>query len=345
MTPVNAIPMRDEAPSLAPLVTMLAADMAQVNTTILARMDSKIPLIPQLAGHLIAAGGKRMRPMMTVAGAMMGSPDDVAARAPAIKLATAVEFIHSATLLHDDVIDESALRRGRDTANALWGNDASVLVGDFLFARAFELMVEAGDLTVLGRLASAAARITEGEIRQMAITGQPDTALQDYYDVIEGKTAVLFSAAAAAGIEITGAGAARIEAMRVYGMKLGMAFQIMDDALDYAASADEMGKNAGDDFADQKITLPTILAWQDGDADERAFWQRTLGGAEFADGDLATAQGILARHDSVNRAISIARDFADEAAGALDAFMDDVATAPLATALADAARFAAARSG
>ena len=156
MTPVNAIPMRDEPPSLAPLVTMLAADMTQVNATILARMDSDIPLIPQLAGHLIAAGGKRLRPMITVAGAMMGSPGDAAARAPAIKLATAVEFIHSATLLHDDVIDESALRRGRDTANALWGNDASVLVGDFLFARAFELMVEAGDLTVLGRLASAA---------------------------------------------------------------------------------------------------------------------------------------------------------------------------------------------
>ena len=338
-----ATPMHDDTPSLAPLVSMLAADMDRVNATILARMDSKIALIPQLAGHLIAAGGKRMRPMMTVAGAMLGSRD-AAAREPAVKLATAVEFIHSATLLHDDVIDESALRRGRDTANALWGNDASVLVGDFLFARAFELMVEAGDLTVLGRLASAAAQITEGEIRQMAITGQPDTPPEDYYDVIEGKTAVLFSAAAAAGIEITGASTARVEAMRVYGMKLGMAFQIMDDALDYTASADDMGKNAGDDFADQKITLPTILAWQDGDADERSFWQRTLGDAEFADGDLAMAQGILARHDAVGRAISIARGLADEAAAALDPFMDDGATAPLAAALADAARFAAARS-
>ncbi len=344
MTSVNAIPVRDEPPSLTPLVTMLAADMEQVNATIIARMDSDIPLIPQLAGHLIAAGGKRMRPMMTVAGAMMGSPGDAALRAPAMKLATAVEFIHSATLLHDDVIDESDLRRGRETANALWGNDASVLVGDFLFARAFELMVEAGNLTVLGRLASAAAQITEGEIKQMAITGQPDTALQDYYDVIAGKTAVLFSAAAAAGIEITGASAAHIEAMRIYGMKLGMAFQIMDDALDYAASADDMGKNAGDDFADQKITLPTILAWQDADAGERDFWQRTLGAADFADGDLAAAQGILARHDAIDRAISIARDFADEAATALAPFRDDAGTAPLATALADAARFAAARS-
>ena len=322
---------------------MLAADMERVNATIIARMDSDIPLIPQLAGHLIAAGGKRMRPMMTVAGAMLGSRD-AATREPAIKLATAVEFIHSATLLHDDVIDESDLRRGRETANALWGNDASVLVGDFLFARAFELMVEAGNLTVLGRLAAAAARITEGEIKQMTITGQPDTALQDYYDVIEGKTAVLFSAAAAAGVEITGTGTPQIEAMRVYGMKLGMAFQIMDDTLDYTALADDMGKNAGDDFADQKITLPTILAWQDADAGERDFWQRTLGAADFADGDLATAQDILARHDSVNRAITIARNLADEAATALMPFMDDADTAPLATALADAARFAAARS-
>ena len=238
---------------------MLAAEMERVDATILERMDSKVPLIPQLAGHLIASGGKRMRPMMTIAGAMLGS-DDAAARAPAVKLATAVEFIHSATLLHDDVIDESKLRRGRDTANALWGNDAAVLVGDFLFARAFELMVEAGDMTVLGRLAAAAARITEGEIMQMAITGRPDTTEADYFDVIEGKTAVLFSAAAAAGIEITGAGAAHVEALRVYGMKLGMAFQIMDDALDYTASAAEMGKNAGDDFADQKITLPAIIA-------------------------------------------------------------------------------------
>ena len=343
MTLTHAIPAAAEAPSLAALVDMLAADMDRVNATIIARMDSDIPLIPQLAGHLIAGGGKRMRPMMTVAGAMLGSPD-AAARDPAVKLATAVEFIHSATLLHDDVIDESDLRRGRETANALWGNDASVLVGDFLFARAFELMVEAGDLAVLGRLASAAARITEGEIRQMAITGQPDTPLADYYDVIEGKTAVLFSAAAAAGIEITGADSARVEAMRIYGMKLGMAFQIMDDALDYAASADEMGKNAGDDFTDQKITLPTILAWQEADGEERAFWQRTLGDAAFADGDLAIAQAYLARHDAVNRAIAIARDFAGEAATALAPFMDDAGTAPLASALADAARFAAARN-
>ena len=343
MSAANAVPTASETPSIAPLLDLLAAEMERVNATILDRMGSKVPLVPQLAGHLIASGGKRMRPMMTIAGAMLGS-DDAATRAPAVKLATAVEFIHSATLLHDDVIDESKLRRGQDTANALWGNDASVLVGDFLFARAFELMVEAGDMAVLGRLAAAAARITEGEILQMTITGQPDTPLADYLDVISGKTAVLFAAAAAAGIEVTGAPADHVEALHTYGMELGMAFQIMDDALDYSASAAQMGKNAGDDFTDQKITLPVILAWQDADEAERGFWQRTLGEADFRDGDLDAAQAILARHDAVNRSIAAAHDHALTARAALAPFIADERTAPLANALADAALFAAHRA-
>ena len=317
--------------------------MVRVNATIRERMDSKVPLIPQLAGHLIASGGKRMRPMMTIAGAMMtGPPPDQ--RAPGILLSTAVEFIHSATLLHDDVIDESVLRRGQDTANALWGNDAAVLVGDFLFARAFELMVESEDIRVLGRLSAASAQITEGEIRQMGITGQPDTAVDEYLDVIAGKTAVLFAAAAAAGAEISGGSPEMVAAMHDYGMQLGMAFQIMDDALDYTADADAMGKNAGDDFADQKITLPTILAWQDGDEDERAFWQRTLGDADFADGDLATAQTLLARHDAIDRAILRAQAFAQSACNAIAPFTADPQTGALASALAEAARFAALRT-
>jgi octaprenyl-diphosphate synthase len=332
-----------ESPSIAPLIDLLSSEMARVNTTILDRMDSKVPLVPQLAGHLIASGGKRMRPMMTIAGAMLGSGDE-AVRAPAVKLATAVEFIHSATLLHDDVIDESKLRRGQNTANALWGNDASVLVGDFLFARAFELMVEAGDMAVLGRLAAAAARITEGEILQMTITGQPDTPLADYLDVIGGKTAVLFAAAAAAGIEVTGVPGDKVEAVHTFGMELGMAFQIMDDALDYSASAAQMGKNAGDDFTDQKITLPVILAWQDGSDAERGFWQRTLGEADFRDGDFAEAQTILARHDAVDRSVEAARDHALRAGAALAPFHEDVRTAPLAGALVDAALFAAHRA-
>jgi octaprenyl-diphosphate synthase len=341
LTPVSDISVN--TPSLAPLLGLVENDMARVNATIIERMHSDVPLIPQLAGHLVAAGGKRMRPMMSIAGAMMAtaSPDE---HGPAILLATAVEFIHSATLLHDDVIDESNLRRGRDTANALWGNDAAVLVGDFLFARAFELMVEADNISVLGRLAAASSQITEGEVRQMTITGRPDTPVDDYLDVIAGKTAVLFAAAAAAGAEVSGGSPDKVAAMHDYGLQLGMAFQIMDDALDYSADAAAMGKNAGDDFVDQKITLPTIIAWQDGDADERAFWQRTLGEANFAEGDLATAQAMLAKHDAIDRSILRARGFAEAACVAITSFADDPATADLAAALCDAARFAAMRS-
>jgi len=341
LTPVSDISVN--TPSLAPLLGLVENDMARVNATIIERMHSDVPLIPQLAGHLVAAGGKRMRPMMSIAGAMMAtaSPDE---RGPAILLATAVEFIHSATLLHDDVIDESNLRRGRDTANALWGNDAAVLVGDFLFARAFELMVEADNISVLGRLAAASSQITEGEVRQMTITGRPDTPVDDYLDVIAGKTAVLFAAAAAAGAEVSGGSPDKVAAMHDYGLQLGMAFQIMDDALDYSADAAAMGKNAGDDFVDQKITLPTIIAWQDGDADERAFWQRTLGEANFAEGDLATAQAMLAKQDAIDRSILRARGFAEAACVAITSFADDPATADLAAALCDAARFAAMRS-
>lgn len=334
-----AVETKSELVSLDPLTGLLAGEMKAVNAMILERLASDVPLIPELAGHLIAAGGKRIRPMMTLAGARIagGTPH-------AIGLATAVEFIHSATLLHDDVIDQSHLRRGRDTANALWGNEASVLVGDFLFARAFELMVKAGDIAVLGQLANASARITEGEIKQMTIAGQPDTARADYLDVITGKTAVLFAAAAAAGARLAGANNNDITVMYDYGMQLGLAFQIMDDAMDYAVSSSTMGKNVGDDFTDQKITLPVILAWQDGDANDRKFWQRTMGDGDFADGDLAMAQAILTRHDALNRSITIAGDYANAAIDALSRLSSTSADqAELISALAAAARFSAAR--
>jgi octaprenyl-diphosphate synthase len=334
-----AVETKSELVSLDPLTGLLAGDMKAVNAMILERLAGDVPLIPELAGHLIAAGGKRIRPMMTLAGARIagGTPH-------AIGLATAVEFIHSATLLHDDVIDQSHLRRGRETANALWGNEASVLVGDFLFARAFELMVEAGDIAVLGQLANASARITEGEIKQMTIAGQPDTARADYLDVITGKTAVLFAAAAAAGARLAGANNNDITVMYDYGMQLGLAFQIMDDAMDYAVSSSTMGKNVGDDFTDQKITLPVILAWQDGDANDRKFWQRTMGDGDFADGDLAMAQAILTRHDALNRSITIAGDYANAAIDALSRLSSTSADqAELISALAAAARFSAAR--
>ena len=331
-------------PTLDPLVHLLASDMERVNATIMSRMGSDVPLIPQLAGHLIAAGGKRMRPLLTLAGAKLVEAD-AAGREPAVKLATAVEFIHSATLLHDDVIDESNLRRGRDTANALWGNDASVLVGDFLFARAFELMVEGGNIAVLGRLSQASAMITEGEIRQMTMTGEPATEMDEYLQVINGKTAVLFAAAAAAGAQIAGGSDAAITAMDRYGTALGMAFQIMDDALDYTADAAAMGKNAGDDFTDQKITMPVILAYQDGDATERAFWDRTLGKGDQNAGDLATAQDILTAHDAINRSLAAAADYVADAIDALAPFRASpiAETAALAEAMASAAAYAAHR--
>ena len=339
MTSSPAPDTNGQTVTLAPLVALLAGDMVKVNDQIVARLAADVPLIPELAGHLIAAGGKRIRPMMTLAGARLGSSDD-----RAVGLATAVEFIHTATLLHDDVIDGSALRRGRDTANALWGNEASVLVGDFLFARAFELMVEAGDIGVLGRLATASANITQGELKQLQTAGAPDTTADTYIDVITGKTAELFAAAAAAGAEIAGATPAEVTAIQAYGMKLGLAFQVMDDAMDYAVSTNSMGKNAGDDFFDQKVTLPVILAWQDGTADERGFWQRTMRDGQFIDGDLATAQTILARHQAIERAIHVASDYAAAAIAALDPIAaTDATRTRLIAALTAAARFAAAR--
>ena len=327
------------APSLTPLVYLLAADMEQVNARIIARMTSDVPLVSVVAGHLIAAGGKRLRPLLTLAGA------DLAGGSPhAVGLATAVEFIHSATLLHDDVIDESKLRRGRDTANALWGNDASVLVGDFLFARAFELMVETGNLSVLGRLSQASARITEGEIKQMTIAGVPDTPAEAYLDVIRNKTAILFAAAAASGAEVAGASPSIIEAAHDYGLQVGMAFQIMDDAMDYSLSTDDMGKNSGDDFLDQKITLPLIIAYSDGTETERQFWQRTIGDGAFADGDFETACAILKRYEAIERSVAVAVQYANAADSALTRIAAQSSANPaLLDALSEAAKFAAHR--
>lgn len=330
---------RQTAPSLTPLLTLLADDMEKVNKRILARMASEVPLVAELAGHLIASGGKRLRPLMTLAGARLagGSPNSVG-------LATAVEFIHSATLLHDDVIDESKLRRGRDTANALWGNDASVLVGDFLFARAFELMVETDNLSVLGRLSNASARITEGEIKQMTIAGVAETPASDYYDVIRNKTAILFAAAIAAGAEVAGASRAMIETAHDFGLQLGMAFQIMDDAMDYNVASGAMGKNSGDDFLDQKITLPMILAYADGSKQERDFWHRTMRDGDFVDGDFDKALDILQKHNAIERSIDEAVNYATAAEATLQLISGWSSADPnLIEALSETARFAAHR--
>ncbi|XDZ66212.1 polyprenyl synthetase family protein [Alphaproteobacteria bacterium LSUCC0684] len=315
---------------------MTDAAMREVNTIIVDRMQSEIELIPTLAGHLVASGGKRMRPMLTLAGAMMaGGKTDLAA-----KLAAAVEFIHTATLLHDDVIDASDLRRGKATANAIWGNEASVLVGDFLFARAFELMVETGNIEVLGKLAAASARITEGEISQMLIAGKPDTPVENYLTVIIGKTAELFAAAAETGAMVAGGDSGLAGIMRQYGMELGIAFQIADDALDYQADQSALGKTVGDDFAEGKTTLPVMIAYADGTAEEKKFWQRTIGEGRIEDGDLAEAQRLLLRHDAIGRALTHARTHAESAARQLETLPGS----DIRDALIEAASFAASRA-
>lgn len=346
-TPTSAL-ANIYAPTMAPLIQLSAAAMQDVNKVIVARMASDVPLIAELASHLIAAGGKRLRPMLTIACALAG-PDGAnsdsgnsGATVPkaALNLAAAVEFIHSATLLHDDVIDQSNKRRGRDTANALWGNEASVLVGDFLFARAFELMVETDDIAVLAMLSSASARITEGEVKQMLMAGQPDAPLEDYLSVITNKTAILFAAAAEAGGRVGGANADICAALHAYGLALGRAFQIVDDALDYSADTASLGKSAGDDFNEGKITMPVILAWQDAGEEERAFWQRTLGSGDIADGDFALAQGYLGAHNAIERSLEAASAEAEAAANALSPLPDS----PLKSALISAAFFAANRT-
>ena len=330
---------------LEKLIAATHGAMGDCNAIILARTQSEIDLIPALAGHLIAGGGKRMRPMLTLAGALLAGADinsDAGQMQNAAKLAAAVEFIHTATLLHDDVIDASELRRGNKTASAIWGNEASVLVGDFLFARAFELMVETGKIAVLGRLAKAAARITEGEISQMLLAGNPAASVEDYTRIITAKTAELFAAAATSGVMVAGGDDALAEAMEDYGMALGVAFQIADDALDYAATSDAIGKEIGDDFREGKITLPVILAWQDGDAEEREFWQKCLGG-DIGGGDLDKALDLIKKHNTIARALDEARKHAEKAA----AIIENAEIAPeaqeISTALIEAARFAAMR--
>ncbi len=328
--------MDQHRPSLLPLIELTAAPMADVNAIIIARMQSEIDLIPSLAGHLIASGGKRIRPMAVLAAAELnGGMSHNAA-----KLAAAVEFIHTATLLHDDVIDASSLRRGQQTANAIWGNEASVLVGDFLFARAFELMVETGNLDVLGRLARASSVISEGEIQQLLIAGVPDTDIADYLRVIIGKTAELFAAAAESGALISGGDAANCDALRDYGMALGIAFQIADDALDYAADEADLGKTVGDDFAEGKITLPVMLAYGAGDDTERKFWHRTLADGDISPTDLAEAQRLLVRHNAIALALTEAEGYADKAEKSLAIFPDS----PARNSLILAARFAAYRN-
>ncbi|MEM1400001.1 MAG: polyprenyl synthetase family protein [Pseudomonadota bacterium] len=312
VSPTRAKPGADNA--LVRLSRMLEGDMARVNETIIARMDSPVALIPQLAGYLVAAGGKRLRPLLTLASARLcGYTGD-----HHISLAAAVEFIHTATLLHDDVVDDSDLRRGQSSANMMFGNEASVLVGDFLFARSFQLMVETGSPEVLRILANASAIIAEGEVLQLSAANDLGTDEDLYLRVIEAKTAALFEAATQVGAVIADEPADIVDALRRYGHNLGIAFQLVDDVLDYSAAQAQLGKSIGDDFREGKVTLPVVLAYAQGSERERAFWQRTLEEQKVEDGDLDEAQDILTRHAALDQAIARARDYGDRARQALN---------------------------
>jgi len=295
---------------------LVAGDMQRLNELILSYAQAHVELIPKLAGHLIDAGGKRLRPMITLASASLCDycgEDHV-------KVACAVEFLHTATLLHDDVVDESDIRRGKKAARLVWGNQATVLVGDYLLAQCFRMMVETRDLDALDIMSQAAADIAEGEVFQLTLQSRISTSEDDYMRMIEWKTAALFAAAAELGAVLAERAQGEREALRAFGRNLGIAFQLVDDALDYGGSQQTMGKKVGDDFREGKITLPVVLAYRRGDEDERAFWERTIQRREQREGDLEQALELMRRHGAIDDTIARARRYGDEARKALAAF-------------------------
>lgn len=304
--------------ALGVLMGLVGSDIEACNRAIIRRMDSPVALIPQLAAHIVAAGGKRLRPLLTLAAARMCGYEG----ARHVHLAACVEFIHTATLLHDDVVDESLLRRGLASANAVFGNKASVLVGDFLFARAFQLMVEDGSLKVLDILSHAAATIAEGEVLQLVIQNDLSTTDAQYLDVIKGKTAALFAAACQVGAVVSDRPAEEEAALAAYGMNLGIAFQLVDDALDYAADQQILGKTVGDDFREGKITLPVLAAFAAADEAGKAFWRRTIEASEQTDADLDQAMRLIEHHGAIGITLARATSFASSAKSNLAIFPD-----------------------
>ncbi len=292
--------------------------MAAVDALIVARMQSQVPVIPLLADHLVAAGGKRLRPLLTVAAARAGQPGDAEGEIDAaVKLAAAVEFIHTATLLHDDVVDGSNLRRGKTAAHLIWGAPSSVLVGDFLFARAFELMVETGQMRALGILARASSVIAEGEVLQLTRAHDLNLDQETYLRIISAKTAELFAAAAESGAVGAGADEACVRALRAYGLNLGLAFQLADDALDYGGVSEELGKNAGDDFREGKVTMPLLLAAARTRGREDAFWDRTINKGQRTEEDFRRARELVVGTGAVVSTLDTAHEYADAAKAAL----------------------------
>ena len=330
------IPFSQTPATIERLVELVAPDMARVNGVILSRTGSQVTMIPEVANHLITSGGKRLRPMLTVAmAALTGYAGD-----GHVRLAAAVEFMHTATLLHYDVVDESEMRRGRLAARMLWGNEASVLVGDFLLGQAFKMMVEVGSLRALEILSSAAAVIAEGEVMQLAAAKNTATTEDEYLAVVRAKTAELFAAACEVGPALTARPKAEQAACRSFGMNLGIAFQLVDDALDYGGKAAKLGKNVGDDFREGKITLPVVLSFRRGSENERAFWIRTLEKGEVADNDLDTAIGLMTKHRAIEATIERAQHYGAIARDALALFPDS----PIKQAIEEAVEFCTSRT-
>ncbi|MFZ1964183.1 MAG: polyprenyl synthetase family protein [Roseiarcus sp.] len=332
------VPLEEKSPErlIERLVSLVAGDMELVNQTILSRAGSPVTMIPEIANHLISSGGKRLRPILTLAAAgLCGYRGD-----GHVKLAAAVEFMHTATLLHDDVVDESDLRRGKVAARVMWGNEASVLVGDFLLGQAFKMMVEVGSLACLDVLSTAAAVIAEGEVMQLSTAKDTATTEDAYLAVIRAKTAALFAAACEVGPTLAHRGKAEIEACRGYGVNLGVAFQLVDDALDYGGSAAKLGKNVGDDFREGKITLPVVLSFRRGSTEDREFWRRTLERGEIVEGDLEIALAMMKRHRALEDAVERARHYGAMARDALELFP----ASPWKHALLDAVEFAVQRA-
>ena len=323
-------------PSLDPMIALVTGDMNAVNAVILARMQSEIPLIPELAGHLIAGGGKRMRPMLTLASAKVLGYEGTRHH----RLAAAVEFIHTATLLHDDVVDGSDLRRGKRTANTIWGNPASVLVGDFLFSRSFELMVEDGSNKVLKILSNASAVIAEGEVNQLTAARRVDLGEDRYLDIINAKTAALFAAACRISAVVAERPPAEEAALDAYGRNLGIAFQLVDDAIDYVSDAGTMGKDAGDDFRDGKMTLPVILAHARGSDEDRRFWRDAIEGRRDSDDDFAHAVDLVRSTRAVDDTLARARHYGQRAIDSLGIFAPGQAR----DAMVEAVEFAVSRA-
>jgi octaprenyl-diphosphate synthase len=315
---VNLENERERKPSLDRLRALVDDDLKAVNAVIVQRMQSPVAMIPQLAGHIVAAGGKRLRPMLTLAASRLCGYKG----RRHIALAACVEFIHTATLLHDDVVDASDLRRGEASANAVWGNKASVLVGDFLFSRAFELMVEDGSLEVLAILSRSSSIIAEGEVLQLITANDTETGEPAYLDVIRAKTAQLFAAACRIGAVVAGRPKVEEEALDTFGMNLGIAFQLIDDVLDYSAKQAVLGKTVGDDFREGKITLPVVLAFRRGDEKERVFWRRTVEDLAQEPGDFERAVELMAKHAALADTVERARHYGAIARDALGIFPD-----------------------